>query len=269
MTGSLRKNHADVKFPRILDLGEWCLGTSAREEDTGLENWIVDPSKSMLRHPESESEGFNDRVYELRAVIAHYGRHENGHYICYRKHSLESFPVQIPKFAADDEDDDDDGEPFEHWFRLSDEDVSTVSESTVLGQGGAFMLFYELIDDEPPSLEPSVGTPVNEKEEIQAHPEPPVDTPSSNSSGLAPKPVIIGEIPSAEDISQTPDSAPKSDVSDMSTSSGWSEETAPDTNSSVLSPSPPVIMRTSSTTPAGPDNAENPERIPSPMITAN
>ncbi len=26
-------------------------------------------------------------IYELRAVVTHQGRHENGHFICYRKHA--------------------------------------------------------------------------------------------------------------------------------------------------------------------------------------
>ncbi len=128
------KNHADVLFPRQLDLGPWCLGsrTSSEAEKIGIENWSSDPSKSMLP-PETQELGSEAEVmYDLRAIITHYGRHENGHYICYRKHAAGFQPGTVPAT-----------EHVESWWRLSDEEVSRVSEATVLAQGGVFMLFYE------------------------------------------------------------------------------------------------------------------------------
>ena len=67
------------------------------------------------------SSSSSDSQYTLQAVITHYGRHENGHYICYRK------------TPGSDQ-----------WWRISDEDVWKVSEAEVKAQGGVFMLFYEL-----------------------------------------------------------------------------------------------------------------------------
>ncbi|KAK2779999.1 hypothetical protein FQN52_002299 [Onygenales sp. PD_12] len=147
MTGALRKNYADVRFPTTLDLGEWCLGEKLTEDShEAAELWSIDPSKSMLPRSSGASVGASNQRYELRAVVTHYGRHENGHYICYRKYSMESFPAPVPQAVLDA---DGEKEKTEHWFRLSDEDVSLVSESNVLSQGGVFMLFYEYIDELP------------------------------------------------------------------------------------------------------------------------
>jgi ubiquitin carboxyl-terminal hydrolase 1 len=60
-------------------------------------------------------------IYNLKAVISHYGTHNYGHYICYRK--LRGT-----------------------WWRISDESVYVVAEHEVLAGQGSFMLFYEYND---------------------------------------------------------------------------------------------------------------------------
>jgi ubiquitin carboxyl-terminal hydrolase 1 len=139
-TGVQCKNFADVKFPQQLDLTPWCLGsqTSRKTEEETVEKWSVDPSKSMLSSEfeeiapsETDSKKWrSQQLYDLRAVITHYGRHENGHYICYRKHRVKTSTE--PGIESN-----------ESWWRLSDDEVSMVSDNTVLEQGGVFMLFYE------------------------------------------------------------------------------------------------------------------------------
>ncbi len=133
ISGLQSKNLATVTFPRKLDLRSWCLGNTPEpcDQDSDVESWSTDPSKSMLSDDDSEVLD-SEKGYELRAVITHYGRHENGHYICYRK---SPYPTQTIEKT-----DDEGGEP---WWRLSDEDVTEVSEEAVLSQGGVFMLFYE------------------------------------------------------------------------------------------------------------------------------
>ncbi|KAK4959202.1 ubiquitin-specific protease ubp1 [Elasticomyces elasticus] len=119
MTGVQRKNYACVRYPMVLNLAEWMLSHGSNGQAT----------RSMLEDAQNE-----DVLYRLRAVVTHYGRHENGHYICYRRHPLR------PAVKSDEHDVDVDRE---QWWRLSDEDVSAVTEDNVLEQGGVFMLFYE------------------------------------------------------------------------------------------------------------------------------
>ncbi|KAL4887285.1 cysteine proteinase [Aspergillus karnatakaensis] len=158
-SGMLRKNYAAVKFPRVLDLSEWCLGGSyAGDVEQKIENWGTDPRLSMLPQPGAARDTFGRR-YELRAVVTHYGRHENGHYICYRKHPVEIFPAHVPDAVLEA---DGEKEKSERWYRLSDEDVQMVSEENVMSQGGAFMLFYEAVETPPPGSDATVnGHPVS------------------------------------------------------------------------------------------------------------
>lgn len=145
-TGMLRKNYAAVRFPKNLDLNEWCLGTkSAGEKNRSLEQWGINPKESMLPQPGGMVD-VHGRHYELRSIITHYGRHENGHYICYRKYPTDIFPAHVPEsvLEADGEKD-----KAERWYRLSDDDVQMVSETNALSQGGVFMLFYEAVDSPP------------------------------------------------------------------------------------------------------------------------
>ena len=142
-TGALRKNYAALRFPQLLDLGEWCLGARGTDDaDQLAEKWDTDPRESMLPrvHRAGDSPG---QFYQLRAVITHYGRHENGHYICYRKYPTDVFPAHVPDAVREADGDKD--KP-ERWYRLSDEDVQMVSEASVMSQGGVFMLFYEAVD---------------------------------------------------------------------------------------------------------------------------
>ena len=134
-TGAQSKNHAEVTYPKMLNLGPWCLGTTKNAGDQ--EEWRMNPSRSMIG-----SSGHDARAqYVLRAAVTHYGRHENGHYICYREH---------PEHIQDADQGTLSKQTPTKWWRLSDDDVSAVSEDHVLGQGGVFMLFYERLDISAP-----------------------------------------------------------------------------------------------------------------------
>lgn len=164
-TGMLRKNYAAVRFPNVLDLNEWCLGTkSSSWGQMDIERWGTDPRESMLPEAGSASD-VPGRFFELRAVVTHYGRHENGHYICYRKYPSDVFPAHVPDtvLEADGEKD-----KAERWFRLSDDDVQMVSEASVMSQGGAFMLFYEAIDRQGSDYTPTHGTHAVEDEKLES-----------------------------------------------------------------------------------------------------
>ena len=153
LTGMLSKNYADVRFPLRFNLASWCLGGRTRTsgEDNDIEHWNTAPSESMLAENVADADA-DACMYELRAALTHYGRHENGHYICYRRHgtNLESENTKGCETS---------------WWRFSDEDVSAVSEDNALAQGGVFMLFYEKIDKPLPisqSDTPEVGTTIAE-----------------------------------------------------------------------------------------------------------
>lgn len=141
ITGAQTKNYADVTFPNTLDLGLWCVanqgGSDADENEESREGWSMNPVQSML--PSADNR--NPEIYRLRAVVTHHGRHENGHYICYRMH-----PVKQTQLNDDDDRmsvDEDGSLPSERWWQLSDENVRPISAETVLAQGEVFMLFYE------------------------------------------------------------------------------------------------------------------------------
>ncbi|KAH6640863.1 hypothetical protein F5144DRAFT_561890 [Chaetomium tenue] len=171
-TGYMYKNSAAVRFPLLLDLGPWCLGstdgqTSLKEGAAtvgDVEQWTLDPRVSMVAG-DREPSRITGPIYELRAVVTHQGHHENGHYVCYRKHPLSSPPagksVAVEHMDLDDETEPGDiehstsevdgscssqDEPQSQWWRLSDEQVAQVDERTVLSQGGVFMLFYDRVD---------------------------------------------------------------------------------------------------------------------------
>lgn len=149
-TGMLRKNYAEVRFPKTLDLGEWCLGSkSMARADGPAEKWNTNPNESMLPSPGTTVDA-DGRRYELRALITHYGRHENGHYICYRKYPSSIFPAHVPEAVLEV----DGEEKSKRWFRLSDDDVQMVSEQHVMAQGGGFMLFYEAVERDSSLLKP-------------------------------------------------------------------------------------------------------------------
>ena len=144
-TGLQSKNSARVAFPVRFGLGFWCLGRSSRigRNEDGIEQWSTNPAESMLSEILDLEEPEFDPFYELRAVVTHQGKHENGHYICYKRSPYKSGIVGA---------ENDDSRTSSSWWRLSDEDVIEVSEENVLAQGGVFMLFYEQIEMSAQSL---------------------------------------------------------------------------------------------------------------------
>lgn len=217
VTGALRKNSAAVRFPASIDLGEWCLGTRDIGKEDSVEVWNTDPQTSML----PKTGEISSRNYELRAVLTHYGRHENGHYVCYRKFSTQNYP-------GDGSGDVDDEKKVTHrWFRLSDEDVHMASEREVFDQGGVFMLFYECVDETPSSWhEPSKEA--HEKDAAMDI----VQTPEDQIDPNRFKDVCVPAL----DTNET--SSPGSELSDLSVDSEFSSarltQSSSDTSNHIL-----------------------------------
>ncbi|MCJ1363549.1 hypothetical protein MMC16_002656 [Acarospora aff. strigata] len=151
-SGVQRKNYAAVTFPERLDIAPWCLGAQPNiDGEIATEEWITDPNISMIPGSKRGHSSLRQTAnYGLKAIITHYGRHENGHYICYRKH-----PFQTDTHVSTDEKclDAESDLSKEPWWRFSDDEVTMVSRQDVLDQGGVFMLFYERLDD------PKLATP--------------------------------------------------------------------------------------------------------------
>jgi len=139
-SGEQKKNFATVTFPETMDIAPWSLGAqSSTDRDATPEQWNTDPHKSMLTLPDDHLVTPNQATkYALEAIITHYGRHENGHYICYRKH-----PSPPPTGA---EANAEANASAEKWYRFSDDEVTAVTKQDVLDQGGVFMLFYEKLE---------------------------------------------------------------------------------------------------------------------------
>ncbi|KAK3351637.1 hypothetical protein B0H65DRAFT_520146 [Neurospora tetraspora] len=187
-TGYMYKDSSAVRFPSMLDLGPWCLGSAKKRADlagsngilpsstsngeqTGEdeEKWNVEPTASMVAGSQRPS-ALTGPLYELRAVVTHQGRHDSGHYVCYRKHYIsppekenqaEAPPPQLLNTTEDEgapspasEDDEKtlvceaEEEATSQWWRLSDTDVFKVDEESVLERGDVFMLFYECVEPE-------------------------------------------------------------------------------------------------------------------------
>ncbi|KAI5307515.1 hypothetical protein KEM55_008087, partial [Ascosphaera atra] len=201
-----------------LDLSERGLGARPLRGENGTEVWEMNPAESLL--PVETLSMKEWAKYELQAIICHYGRHDTGHYISFRKYPFEDEDVpdeDVPDEEADEDNDDDaddvddidDNEDVNddsrrqrrkyRWFKISDERVIPVSEEFVLAQGSVFMLFYEAVQEDE-ILDP-VGQPVATEEEI------PFIEPSEfalNNNEQPPQP------PSTPSSHQSPSTAPTS-----------------------------------------------------------
>jgi ubiquitin carboxyl-terminal hydrolase 1 len=203
-TGRMFKNLSAVRFPQSLDLGPWCLGSAKvptelsgpltsnlRGGDDNVssedeERWILDPTTPMNAGDQRPSK-LSGPIYELRAIVTHVGRHENGHYICYRNIARSLSPRSSEIAETKDSDSNqssvevgsdnilapkspkscNEDEMEMEWWKLSDENVYRVDEETVFAQGGAFMLFYECVDAQ--QVMDSVGedTPSDDPDDIE------------------------------------------------------------------------------------------------------
>lgn len=149
-TYSIVKNSSNVQFPVALDLRPWIAEPGdinmdarrplrkqdEREPRPASEMDLSSCSNSPVGSSSNGSNGGSALTpisqdtylaapdmpgYSLVAVISHYGTHNYGHYICYRR--LRGT-----------------------WWRISDELVYVVTEAEVISGQGTFMLFYEIND---------------------------------------------------------------------------------------------------------------------------
>ena len=278
MTGAQKKNYAAVRYPQILDLGKWMLGSKApvvgSEDPKCLADLaITEASESML----SSGTKRDECLYRLKAVITHYGRHENGHYIAYRQHpqathAYDATVEDAEDSKAEDSQVDDSGKL--PWWRLSDEDVSTVTDEDVLQQGGVFMLFYER-EEQP--VDAPAPAPVSSTTEAQASDSVAPECNTEEDEGLKTSQRLV-EPPSSDALTETSEEnavpAPASEasastsVSTASSTTGEEEESETDTEDQpahdtipVPKPATQPPMRTARLSSQGDTGFPSPHRV--------
>lgn len=168
-----QKNSARVHYNEILDLTPF--STSG-----ALSTHPVSPISGQPMASSSTSQPtLAERVlYRLAAVVVHYGTHQYGHYVAFRRLPSSS-PPRLAKSLAETngravftDELDAEGQSRKDvgpgtgrgWLRISDDSVSRCGVESALAEGtGAFMLYYERVL--PPlsaSTPESAATPVAE-----------------------------------------------------------------------------------------------------------
>ena len=156
------KNTCRVEFPEILDLSPFATsGQLSTKPDLPISSsqHVHQPTPSVSQPP-------HRTLYQLSAVVCHYGQHSFGHYICYRRKprpvsagTARFSPQKLPcpfdcrcdrcvKYGHVRVDDgyDNKRRPGYGWLRISDDSVQEVGFETVaLESSSVFMLFYEKI----------------------------------------------------------------------------------------------------------------------------
>ena len=134
----MTKSTAMCAYEETLELDPWVLPWIRDGGDENDMRFAQDPTISLLGESRTSSKrGLQEPscVYKLKAVVAHAGTHNYGHYVCYRQ------SLYCPKSSAASTLSK---AEMKQWWRISDETVSAAKTNEVLSQRGAFMLFYEL-----------------------------------------------------------------------------------------------------------------------------
>ncbi|KAI7894875.1 uncharacterized protein EV154DRAFT_414363 [Mucor mucedo] len=137
-TGDISKNPCHIQFPQVLDLAPYCT------------NGTLNTTPDL---PISSNTTTSSVKYRLMSSIVHYGSHNFGHFIAYKRRLVaEKCSCHA---CCDDE------TVLTHhdssWFKISDERVDACSVDEVL-EANPYMLLYELIEDDITSVVPQPVT---------------------------------------------------------------------------------------------------------------
>ncbi|VDC00013.1 unnamed protein product [Peniophora sp. CBMAI 1063] len=155
-----QKNSARVHYTEILDLTPF--STSGALSTHPVSPISGQPMASSSTSTPSTSTQQDRILYRLAAVVVHYGTHQFGHYVAYRRlPSPSSSPPRLARPLSEtnaepvftDELDKDGKRRTDvgpgtgrGWLRISDDSVSRVGIESALAEGtGAFMLYYERV----------------------------------------------------------------------------------------------------------------------------
>ena len=126
-SGAVFKNSCRIQFPEYLDLSPYC----------------TDGTLNTQPHePISASAPGRDK-YKLMGTIIHYGSHDFGHFVAYKRR-LKAESCHCRQCSATDTLIADDST----WYRISDEQVDLCSLDEVL-TSNPYMLLYEYVDQKP------------------------------------------------------------------------------------------------------------------------
>lgn len=129
-TGEVYKNTCRVKFPEILDLSPYCTNEILNTTDPHLPISLPSNTTQTIR-------------YRLMSTIVHYGSHNYGHFIAYKRRLVAdkchctgcSDDQTVLRHHASD------------WFKISDDHVQPCKVESVL-TANPYMLLYEMVDEE-------------------------------------------------------------------------------------------------------------------------
>ncbi|CAO3613953.1 unnamed protein product [Mucor hiemalis] len=124
--GEVYKNTCQVEFPEVLDLAPYCTNGTLNTQP----------------HLPISSNTSSSVKYRLMSSIIHYGTHNYGHFIAYKRRlmaekcSCQSCSDDKTLLTHHEQD----------WYRISDENANNCSIDEVL-KANPYMLLYELVED--------------------------------------------------------------------------------------------------------------------------
>ncbi|KAI8647613.1 hypothetical protein BD408DRAFT_378445 [Parasitella parasitica] len=125
-SGDVMKNTCQVQYPEVLDLAPYCTDGTLKTRSTSTPDHDVSSIK-----------------YRLMSSVVHYGSHNSGHYIAYKRRLLADH-------CGCDYCGHDDTKLKSHdseWFKISDDKVMACEADDALREN-PFMLLYELVEQE-------------------------------------------------------------------------------------------------------------------------
>lgn len=174
-----QKNSARVHYNEVLDLTPFATGGALSTHPVSPISGQPTPAPSSVLPSPAERV-----LYRLAAVVVHYGTHQFGHYVCFRRLPSSS-PPRLSRPLSETfgrpvftDELDADGQPRKDtgpatgrgWLRISDDSVSRCGIESALAEGtGAFMLYYERVLPPSTALAPERAvTPVVEASAVSA-----------------------------------------------------------------------------------------------------
>ncbi|KAI8368119.1 uncharacterized protein BYT42DRAFT_617674 [Radiomyces spectabilis] len=127
-SGVIYKNQCHISFPEYLDMSPYC----------------TDGTLNTQPHmPISTLTSKNAAKYKLMSTVVHFGSHNFGHFIAYKRRMM---PSHCSCRQCSSSNEPPELNTHDSWYRISDEEVDVCSLDDVL-RANPYMLLYELVED--------------------------------------------------------------------------------------------------------------------------